>query len=273
MPGGMRLAARARVVAFCRALTPRGWRHLLLQVALLGSFEILYALSGIYGRSAGGTALANARGLLSFEQTIGLGWEHGIQDWTLSAPRFFLELANRTYFISQFTVSTLFLLWVYARRHEHFARARNALLAANYVAFTVLFLYPLAPPRAIPGGGFVDTLDANAVNLNSPLINALNNPNSAMPSLHASYAIVLGVAGVLLTHSLVAKSLWALYPFLVSYSVVATGNHFVLDVVAGVAALVATPLVDRIATWLSARSAGKPRGNDTWLAAEHESLP
>ena len=181
MPGGLRAAAHSRVVAFIRALTPRGWRHLLLQVALLGSFEILYALSGIYGRSAGGNALRNARGLLSFEQTVGLGWEHGIQDWTLSAPRLFLEVANRTYFISQFTVSTLFLLWLYARRHEHFARARNALLAANYVAFAVLFLYPLAPPRAIPGAGYIDTLDANAVNLNSPLINARTSSSGSAP--------------------------------------------------------------------------------------------
>ena len=258
------------MVALTRALTPRGWRHLLLQVALLGSFEILYALSGIYGRSAAGTALAHAREVLSFEQTLGLDWEHGIQDWTLGAPRIFLELANRTYFISQFTVSTLFLLWLYARRHEHFARARNALLAANYVAFTVLFLYPLAPPRAMPGGGFIDTLDANAVNLNSPLITALNNPNSAMPSLHASYAIVLGVAGVLLTRSVVAKVLWALYPLLVTYSVVATGNHFVLDAVAGAAALLAAPLVDRVATRLSDRRADKSRGSDTWLAAKQE---
>jgi membrane-associated phospholipid phosphatase len=266
------VAATNRVAAFLRGLTPRGWRHFLLQVSLLGSFEIVYALSGIYGRHVSSTAVANARGLLDLERTLGVAWEHGLQNWTLRAPQVFLDIANRTYFISQFTVSTLFLLWVYARRQEHFARARNALLAANYVSVIVMFVYPLAPPRALVGQGFVDTLDANAVNLHSSVINALNNPNSAMPSLHASYAVVLGVSGVLLTRTVLAKVLWACYPALVTYSVVATGNHFVLDVVAGVAALGATPLVDRVATWISARWTARRERPKSWMAAERESV-
>ncbi len=269
MTGGQQASARPKhpqAAAWLRTLAPRGWRHLGLQFALLGSFEIVYALSGIYGRRANGEAIANARGLLGLEGTLGVDWEHAVQDWTLRAPHVFLDIANRTYFISQFTVSTVFLLWVYVRRQTHFARVRNALLAANYVSVVVMFLYPLAPPRAIPGAGFVDTLNANAVNLNSPLITALNNPNSAMPSLHASYAVVLGVAGFLLARNVAVRSFWVLYPLLVTYSVIATGNHYVLDVVAGGAALVATPLVDGVAAWLATRRIGRP----AWLTVERE---
>lgn len=234
-------------------MTPRGGRHLLLQIGILGSFEIIYALSGIYGRREGSAAIANARGLLDLEARLHIDWEHGLQDWALRAPHIFLDIANRTYFISQFTVSTVFLLWVYARRQAHFARVRNALLAANYVSVVVMFVYPLAPPRVVPGAGFIDTLSANAVNLNSSVINTLNNPNSAMPSLHASYAIVLGVAGFLLARTFAMRALWLLYPLLVFYSVVATGNHYVLDVAAGAAALAATPFVNRAADWLALR--------------------
>jgi membrane-associated phospholipid phosphatase len=247
-------------------IAPRGWRHWIFQFALLGSFEIIYGLSGIYGRRANDTAIANAHGLLRLEGTLGLDWEHGIQNWALRAPHVFLDIANRTYFISQFTISTLFLLWVYSRRQEHFARARNALLAANYVSVIILFLYPLAPPRDVPGAGFVDTLDANAVNLHSSLITMLNNPNSAMPSLHASYAIVLGVTGFLLTRNPAIRMFWALYPLLVGYSVIATGNHYVLDVVAGAAALAATPVIDRAASWF----ATQPIGRQSWLTVERE---
>src|SRR5262249_11839468 len=136
------------------SLAPKGWRDFALQVALLGSFEIVYALSGLYGRDQAGLAVANARGLLGLEERLGVAWERGLQSWVLNGPRFWLELANRTYFISQFTVSTLFLLWVYVRRNAQFARVRNALLAANYVSVVVLFVYPLAPPRMVPGGGF-----------------------------------------------------------------------------------------------------------------------
>lgn len=234
-------------------LGPRGWPHLFLQVALLGSFTFIYALSGVYGRQEASAAVANADRLLRHERALGIDWEHGVQHWLLhgGAPHVLLDIANYTYFNCQFTLSTLFLLWVYARRNRHFARVRDALLAANYVSLIVLFVYPMAPPRLVPGSGFVDTLNADAVNFHSSFIDALNNPYSAMPSLHVSYAIVLGLAGIALTRRRWAKLLWSLYPGLVIYSVVATGNHFVLDVAAGAAALLATPVV----SWASSRLA------------------
>jgi membrane-associated phospholipid phosphatase len=241
--GARRLGLRARVARWVGVLAPRGWRDFALQVGLLGSFELVYALSGLYGRHEAGQAVANARGLVGLERRLGIAWEHGVQSWVLHGPHVLLEVANRTYFSSQFAVSTLFLFWVYARRNAQFARVRNALLAANYVSVIVLVAYPLAPPRMVPGGGFVDTLAENGVNLHSRVIDLLNNPYSAMPSLHASYALVLAIAGVALTRRLWAKLAWALYPCLVAFSVVASGNHFVLDVVAGALALLATPLV------------------------------
>jgi membrane-associated phospholipid phosphatase len=54
-----------------------------------------------------------------------------------------------------------------------------------------------------------------------------------MPSLHTAYALTVGVTGFLVCTSLLARLLWTIYPALVVYSIVATGNHFVLDAVAG----------------------------------------
>jgi len=248
---------------------PRGWRHLALQVALLGSFELLYALSGLYGRSHAAEGVANARGVLRAEQTLGLAWEHGVQDWTLRRPHIVLDVANRLYFSTQFAISVAFLLWVYVRRQPHFARVRNALLGANFASLIVLFVYPVAPPRMLPGSGFVDTLDANAVSLHSHVIEILNNAYSAMPSLHASYAIVLGVTGVALVASRPLKLIWALYPLLVFYSVVATANHFVLDLAGGAAALLAAPVVDRVAASGLHRKL-RSRGSLGWASPERE---
>ena len=246
----------SRGPAWLTALAPRGWRDLLLQVALLGSFQFIYALTGIYGREKTDAAVANGRGILRVEQTLGIAWEHGIQGWVLQAPHVFVDVANQTYFLCQFTVSTVFLIWVYVRHTERFGRLRNALLAANYVSVAVLFLFPAAPPRLLPGAGFVDTLNADTVNLHTHLIETLNNPYSTMPSLHAAYAIALGITGVTITRTWLAKTLWVLYPCLVTYSVIATGNHFFLDVAAGATALLATPLVAgaaALATTLRAR--------------------
>jgi membrane-associated phospholipid phosphatase len=54
-----------------------------------------------------------------------------------------------------------------------------------------------------------------------------------MPSLHTTYAIAIGVAGVVLARHAATKAVWALYPGLVVFSIVATANHFVLDAAAG----------------------------------------
>ncbi len=267
MPGPLATRSAERGRRALASLTPRGWRDLALQASLLGSFEVLYALSGIYGRSHAALGVANARGLLRAEETLGIAWEHGMQDWTLHRPHVVLDIANRMYFSSQFGISIAFLLWVYTRRTTHFTRVRNALLGANFASLVVLFVYPVAPPRMLPGSGFVDTLDANAVSLHSQLIEILNNAYSAMPSLHASYAIVIAVAGVTLVRSRPLKVFWALYPALVFFSVVATANHFVLDFAAGVAALVAAPIVDRIT---ASPPRWRPRGTLPWLRPERE---
>jgi membrane-associated phospholipid phosphatase len=228
-------------------LAPFGWGHLFLQIFLITSFEIVYAVSGVYGRAQAHTALANAHDLQRLEDVLGLSWERGIQAWTMSQPDVLLSMSNRLYFVSQFAVTTVFLFWVYIRRTQHFARVRNALLAANCVQVLGLLLYPLAPPRLVPGSGLADTLAAGNVSLKSDVMQTLNNPYSAMPSLHAAYAVVFGVAGVMLTRHLAAKVAWSLYPAAVCYSVVATGNHYVLDIVAGAAGLLTTPLVDGVA--------------------------
>ncbi len=245
--------APSRVSAWARVIAPKGLRDFILQLGLLGSFSVLYALSGIYGRDEASTAIANARTVLRVERTLGIDWEHGVQRWALGGPHLLIEIANRTYFTCQFVVSILFLLWVYARRNAQFALVRNAILAANLVSLVTLAVFPTAPPRMVPGSSFVDTLDANGVNLHSRLVDALNNPYSAVPSLHASYAIVLGVAGAALTRRWWTRAFWALYPGLVVYSVLATGNHWVLDVVTGAAALLATPLVGWVAVRLDRR--------------------
>jgi hypothetical protein len=202
----------------------------------------LYALTGIYGRREAVAAVADSRRIVHLEHVLGIAWESPIQHAVLAGPGLFRSVADLTYFSCQFLVSSVFLLWVYARHTARYALVRDALVAANVVALAVAIAYPAAPPRMVPGIGIRDTLDANAVNMHSSVVDALNNAYSAMPSLHASYAVVIGVAGVALTRSWWARAAWSLYPALVLYSILATGNHFVLDAAAGIVALAATPL-------------------------------
>ena len=235
----------ALVRRLLRALTPRGPRDLLLQIAVFQVLGAVYALTGIYGRMEPAAAVANARSILGFERALGIDWEASVQHAVLAGPAFLRSVADLTYFSCQFVVSSVFLLWVYARHTQRYALVRDALVAANVVALILAIAVPVAPPRMVPGIGLVDTLDTNAVNMHSGLVDALNNPYAAMPSLHASYAVVIGVAGVALTRRWWARAAWAAYPALVLYSIVATANHFILDAIVGVVALLATPLAAR----------------------------
>jgi membrane-associated phospholipid phosphatase len=150
-----------------------------------------------------------------------------------------------TYWNSEFTVIGLTLLWVYLRRHEAFARFRNTILLANVVGLLGFWLMPTAPPWMFPDKGFVD-----GVNHSSALLQTLGNSYAAMPSLHAADALIVGFFLVTTSRTIWAKALWALWPLWVWFCVIATANHYVLDVLAGivlaVAALLTTALAPRL---------------------------
>jgi membrane-associated phospholipid phosphatase len=143
--------------------------------------------------------------------------------------------ASWTYWNSEFTVLGLALLWVYLRRNEAFVKFRNSILLANVIGLVGYVLLPTAPPRMFPDLGFSDTLsNFGELNHGSGVIEFAANPYAAMPSLHAADALIVGLVLASVCRSKVAKVLWLLWPAWVWFSVMATGNHFWLDVVAGV---------------------------------------
>ncbi len=115
--------------------------------------------------------------------------------------------------------------------------------------FGYIFM-PTAPPRLL-GLGFVDQHRDGLVNLAA-------NPYAAMPSLHAADALIVGVVLFSVCRSRWAKALWAIWPVWVWFCVMATGNHFWLDCIAGIGvALLSMAVVyrDRL-THVACRSSG-----------------
>jgi hypothetical protein len=215
---------------------PRGWRHFLGQLALFICFDIAYEATRGLSDGARDVAIRHAEDVVSAEQTLGLWHEQGIQHWTLNAPGFVLEIANWTYLQCQFTITFGFLLWVYLWRNDAWSYLRNTVIIGFSIGIVGYLSYPCAPPRLLPeslGYGFVDTLQHGSASAQGGLVSALANPYAAMPSLHTATALLVGSSGVLLCRSLWARAIWALYPGLVFFSIVATANHFILDAIAG----------------------------------------
>ncbi len=221
------------------ALLPDRWGGLARQLAIFIPFDIAYELSRRVATGGRETALQHARDVVDAEQSLGIYQELAVQRWALAAPDFVMEVAKFTYFQCQFTITFSFVLWVYVFRNYAYTLLRNVLFTTFMLALPGYILYPTAPPRMLPDEGFVDALQTAALNQSGFLVTLFGNPYAAMPSLHTATAILVGSTGVLVTRHLLVQLLWAFYPALVVFSIVATANHFFLDAIAGVGILAA----------------------------------
>jgi hypothetical protein len=213
---------------------PRGWSDLGLQFAIWFGFLGLYqVVRGITDHNSA-KALANGLRVIDFERGVNALYELTFQRVT-SSSHLLTTATSWTYWNSEFTVVGLALLWVYLRRHEHFIRFRNTILIANVLGLIGYVAVPTAPPRMFPAFGFVDTLaQFSGLNHGSGLISLAANPYAAMPSLHAADSLIVGITLATVCRNRAAKIFWLAWPVWVWFSVMATANHFWLDVVAGI---------------------------------------
>jgi PAP2 superfamily len=118
------------------------------------------------------------------------------------------------------------LIW---RRAPDFSLHRNALIACNVVGLVVFWLYPVAPPRMLPG---YHDITANA----SPFFSGMLEGKAAdefasLPSLHIAWAIWVAIAlSALIRRRWLRPLIW-LYPLVTVADVLATANHYLLDVI------------------------------------------
>jgi membrane-associated phospholipid phosphatase len=243
---------------------PKGWldlgRQLLLFCGAYYAYRIVRGL--VDGRAA--QAFANARELIDIERTLGVFTEPAINAWA-SGRAWLIDGASWMYVNSHFTVTVLTLGFLYIYRNEHFYFVRNMFMIAMGLALVLYVAFPTAPPRFMPEWGFSDAVaDFTGVQADSASANLLFNPFAAVPSMHVAFALMLGLPMQYLVKRTWARVLWVGYPFLVTFAVVATANHWWLDAVLGAAvaavgALGARALgVRRPQAWAFRPAAGVP---------------
>lgn len=232
-----------------RRLLPKGWPDLLRQVVLFLAAYYAYVLVRGLADEPGAAAEAfdNARGIIGLQRELGLFVEPAIQGWA-SGSQLVLDLASWLYINAQTSVTLGLLLFVYLRRNEAFYFVRNMFLIALAIALVGYVVFPTAPPRFFPEWGFFDAVaDFAGVEEQDEGVSALFNPYAAVPSMHVAFALMLGWSVARLVRRRVIQVAWLVYPALVTFVIVATANHFLLDAVlgavtAGLAALAAREL-------------------------------
>jgi membrane-associated phospholipid phosphatase len=247
------------VATIGRRYLPRGWKDFGRQIVIWFGFLAIYQVARGFAGHDRTLALAHGHWVINTEDSLGDLFELTFQK--VAASSRILELAvSWTYWMSEFTVLGLALLWVYLRRHEHFRNFRNWVLLAGVIGFVGYVVYPTAPPRMFHGLGFVDTLAQFAsLNHGSGVVEFASNQYAAMPSLHAADALIVGVTLAYIVRRWWVKVLWLLWPAWVCFSVMATANHFWLDCLAGgFVALIAGSIIHRrrLAALLASRRNG-----------------
>lgn len=215
---------------------PASWlsrRHSLgIEAAAVVALYVVYDASrGLVGggRTA---AMKHAQMVTSWEQGASVGIEHGVQRLANDIPGL-MRLFDWGYMALHLGATVAALWWLHRRRPEPaYALLRTALLLASGLGLAGFVLFPTAPPRlATPD--IADTVSRAAVNLNSTSLHWLYNPYAAMPSMHVAYATLVGFSVARWGRRRIWRWVGGLYPIWVATEVIATGNHFVVDVAAG----------------------------------------
>jgi membrane-associated phospholipid phosphatase len=212
-----------------------GWRRVVRELVLVAAFLGVYEEIRWHMVQAGAAAASHALSIVSAERALGLFHEQAVQavftPWDTVTDAF-----NAYYGGTHFLVPAAVLAWLLLRHPEQYARARTALAVTTAAAFVCFWLYPVAPPRLLPGRfGIVDTLTAAARSghFETTLINTAGDQYASMPSLHVAWAVWCALALYPAVRHRTLRVLVVAYPVMTTLVVVATGNHFFLDAVAG----------------------------------------
>lgn len=206
---------------------------LLREAALVAGAILAYFAIRNLTVGAPGEAFANGRHIVDLEDSLGIDWEGAIQASTVGRDGL-VTLANWIYIWGHWPVilSTAVVLHIW--RRDRYYLLRNTLFISGGIGFLFFALVPVAPPRLLEPS-LVDTVSnqSNAYRALQPP--GLTNQYASLPSLHVGWNLAVGIVLFVTTTNLAVRAFAFASPLAMTFAVVATANHYVVDVVAGAA--------------------------------------
>jgi hypothetical protein len=244
----VRMASVEGEVVGARALPLRVWRRvgrradarapIWIELVVIAWLFWLYDVVNNTAPLRQALARSNASSLLSLESTLHIDPELTLNRW-LAGHATLGSIASYYYFFTHGAVTLAVLVLLWWLDAPLYRRLRTRLVIVNLIAFVVFWRYPLAPPRMFPGRGFIDVIghSHSLVSWSSGALVDDADQLAAMPSLHVAWALWSGIALWQLFRRRTIVALAVLYPLTTTFVVLATANHYVLDVLAGAATL------------------------------------
>jgi hypothetical protein len=205
-------------------------------------FAIVLAVIAVYFLARGAApdrvddAVALSVQLVALEQRLGIFVEPAIQDASIRY-HWVQEVANFTYAYLHFPVLAAVGVWLWWRGRDRFVFLRNVMVASMLIGLVFYYTLPAAPPRlmALHGHdlGFTDTVFGGntAVSYDQP--SWIRNDFAAVPSFHFGWILLASLAIWVNTRDRRLRALAVALSLLMSWAIVASANHYFLDMVLG----------------------------------------
>lgn len=221
----------------------RWWLELLVIASLTWLYDAVTNLASLREASA----IGHGRDILDFERSLNIAPELSLNGWLTHHHT--LGLIGSYYYDNAHFIVTFGLLgWLWWRRADIYRPLRSSLVVINLIGLAVFWLYPVAPPRML--GGFTDVIASSNTfgSWHTGSLAADADQFGAMPSLHLAWATWCALVLWRLSSRKWVRGAAVFYPLLTAIAVVATGNHYLLDLLAGVLTATVAVLLVRLAS-------------------------
>jgi membrane-associated phospholipid phosphatase len=199
-------------------------------------------------------AVDNAIELVHVERKLDLDWEDAVQGLVLGEHAL-VDAVNAMYIWGHWPLLIVGGVLLFHLGQAEYRRLRTVILLSGALGLVVFAVFPVAPPRLAPVG-LQDTVTLHSGSYRTVLPPSFVNEYAAMPSFHAGWNLLLGIELFRVSRNLLLRTFGLAMPVAMAFAVIATANHFVLDVVGG-ALVVITALL--LVTWLERRNARPSR--------------
>ena len=228
---------RLRAQSFTGASSQSPWRAHLLELALMvGAYLVYLGSRGLVFPDLEARGLENAQRIVSAEMWLGVFWEPAWQTWVLERAEWLVLFFNGVYIFTYWPIIALVGLTLYLFSRPKYYYYRTVVVINLALALVIFAVFPVTSPFNLadhfqhPASNTIQVL--GPAFYGSSDMAHLYNTHAAMPSLHFSWTVILGVLFVR-TFKGWFKALGLLYPALTFLAITLTGNHFILDAVAG----------------------------------------
>ena len=206
----------------------------MIEISLYVAAYLVYLVTrGLVYADARTVGLDNGDRIVSLQQDLGFLWEPAWQSWAVENAKALVVTMNWVYIITYWPVIILAAVVLFNRNRRDYNFYRTVIFVDLAGAMLTFMVFPVASPFAIPGVRLLDTIQEFGPRFyGSEDMATFYNISAAMPSLHFSWTVVMAV---LFWRSLRGwrRPLALLYPVLTFFAIVLTGNHFILDAMAG----------------------------------------